>query len=98
METHGNEMRKLIMLMYLNSQVLLQYCLFNYQTATCSFPGSSREVKAPEDVSARILQKLRGRTEFTVLVTLKQEHLNSGVILSIHHSEQRYGQIPYNTY
>lgn len=31
-------MRRWIMLMYLNSHVLLQYCLFNDQTATCSFP------------------------------------------------------------
>uniref|UniRef100_A0A3Q3VWZ9 Uncharacterized protein n=1 Tax=Mola mola TaxID=94237 RepID=A0A3Q3VWZ9_MOLML len=28
--------------------------------------------------------------EFTVLATLKQDHLNSGVILSIHHSEHRF--------
>lgn len=38
METHWIEMRRWIMLMYLNSHVLLQYCLFNDQTATCSFP------------------------------------------------------------
>uniref|UniRef100_A0A8C8LYS2 Protein kinase C-binding protein NELL2 n=1 Tax=Oncorhynchus tshawytscha TaxID=74940 RepID=A0A8C8LYS2_ONCTS len=63
---------------------------FHSESRAFHFQGSSREVKAPEDVSARMLQKLRGRTEFTVLVTLKQEHLNSGVILSIHHSEQRF--------
>lgn len=55
--------------------------------------GSSREVKAQDDVSERMVQKLRGKNEFTVLVTLKQEHLNSGVVLSIHHSEHRYHRL-----
>lgn len=54
------------------------------------FPaGSSREVVAPVEVSEQMVQKLRGKNEFTVLATLKQDHLNSGVILSIHHSEHR---------
>uniref|UniRef100_A0A671QNJ9 NEL-like protein 2 n=1 Tax=Sinocyclocheilus anshuiensis TaxID=1608454 RepID=A0A671QNJ9_9TELE len=39
--------------------------------------------------SKRILQKLRGRTEFTLLLTLKQEKFSSGVLLSIHYGEQR---------
>lgn len=47
---------------------------------------------APVEVSEQMVQKLRGKNEFTVLVTLKQDHLNSGVILSIHHSEHRYDQ------
>lgn len=51
--------------------------------------GSSREVMAPAEVSEQMVHKLRGKNEFTVLVTLKQDHLNSGVILSIHHSEHR---------
>ncbi|TKS73682.1 Protein kinase C-binding protein NELL2 NEL-like protein 2 [Collichthys lucidus] len=51
---------------------------------------SSREVMAPVEVSEQMVQKLRGKNEFTVLVTLKQDHLNSGVILSIHHSEHRF--------
>lgn len=56
----------------------------------CVFvPGSSREVVAPVDVSEQMIHKLRGKNEFTVLVTLKQDHLNSGVVLSIHHSEHR---------
>uniref|UniRef100_A0A8C9VD34 Neural EGFL like 2 n=1 Tax=Scleropages formosus TaxID=113540 RepID=A0A8C9VD34_SCLFO len=41
------------------------------------------------DATERILQKLRNKKEFTVLATVKQETLNSGVILSIHRSEQR---------
>jgi hypothetical protein len=40
-------------------------------------------------VAERITSKLRQRSEFTVLVTLKQERLNSGVLLSIHDAEQR---------
>lgn len=43
-----------------------------------------------------MVQKLRGKNEFTVLATLKQDHLNSGVILSIHHSEHRYDQFTVN--
>lgn len=58
--------------------------------------GSSREVKAPIEVSEQMVQKLRGKNEFTVLVTLKQDHLNSGVILSIHHSEHRYDQLTFH--
>lgn len=57
----------------------------------CVFiPGSSREVVAPADISEQMIQKLRGKNEFTVLVTLKQDHLNSGVVLSIHQSERRF--------
>lgn len=54
-----------------------------------SIPGSSREVVAPTDVSEHMIRKLRGKNEFTVLVTLKQDRLNSGVVLSVHHSEHR---------
>uniref|UniRef100_A0A8C7MWP4 Neural EGFL like 2b n=1 Tax=Oncorhynchus kisutch TaxID=8019 RepID=A0A8C7MWP4_ONCKI len=43
-----------------------------------------------EDVAEVMLQKLRDKTEFTVLATLKQERLNSGVLLSIHYAEHRY--------
>ncbi|KAM3870175.1 protein kinase C-binding protein NELL2a [Diretmus argenteus] len=63
---------------------------FHSDSRAFHFQGSSREVKAPVHVSERMVLKLRGKSEFTVLVTLKQEHLNSGVILSIHHSEQRF--------
>jgi hypothetical protein len=46
-------------------------------------------VRVKEDVAEVMLQKLRDKTEFTVLVTLKQERLNSGVLLSIHYAEHR---------
>ncbi|XP_064200801.1 protein kinase C-binding protein NELL2a-like isoform X2 [Anguilla rostrata] len=63
---------------------------------TCSFPceyssaDSERNIKAPVDATERILKKLRNRSEFTILVTLKQETLNSGVIFSIHSAKQRF--------
>ncbi|KAK3517348.1 hypothetical protein QTP70_004711 [Hemibagrus guttatus] len=49
-----------------------------------------RSVRASAGVAERILQKLRGRVELTLLLTLKQDKFNSGVLLSIHHGEQRY--------
>lgn len=52
--------------------------------------GSLRNAKASIKGAERILQKLRGRTEFTVLLTIKQEKFSSGVLLSIHYGEQRY--------
>uniref|UniRef100_A0A3Q1GBH3 Uncharacterized protein n=1 Tax=Acanthochromis polyacanthus TaxID=80966 RepID=A0A3Q1GBH3_9TELE len=66
---------------------------FHSESRAFHFQGSSREVKAPAEVSEQMVQKLRGKNEFTVLATLKQDHLNSGVILSIHHSEHRYDQV-----
>ncbi|KAG2460274.1 NELL2 protein, partial [Polypterus senegalus] len=52
------------------------------------FQDTSRSIKASAIVAERIAQKLRNKHEFTVLATLRQEHLNSGVILSLHHSDQ----------
>ncbi|XP_068789954.1 protein kinase C-binding protein NELL2 isoform X3 [Struthio camelus] len=54
------------------------------------FPDTSRSVKASPETAEIFFQKLRNKYEFTVLVTLKQAHLNSGVILSIHHLDHRY--------
>ncbi|CAL8405148.1 unnamed protein product [Arctogadus glacialis] len=51
-------------------------------------PDSWRKVRVRGPVAERITSKLRQRSEFTVLVTLKQERLNSGVLLSIHDAEQ----------
>uniref|UniRef100_A0A8C9Y5A9 Neural EGFL like 2 n=1 Tax=Sander lucioperca TaxID=283035 RepID=A0A8C9Y5A9_SANLU len=62
---------------------------FHSESRAFHFQGSTREVMAPVEVSEQMVQKLRGKNEFTVLATLKQDHLNSGVILSIHHSENR---------
>uniref|UniRef100_A0A8D2NTY2 Neural EGFL like 2 n=1 Tax=Zosterops lateralis melanops TaxID=1220523 RepID=A0A8D2NTY2_ZOSLA len=51
---------------------------------------TSRNVKASPETAEIFFQKLRNKCEFTILVTLKQAHLNSGVILSIHHLDHRY--------
>lgn len=74
------------------SQYSLKIDFFKFVTVfylSVLTPGTSRDVKAPATVSKRMVQKLKGKNEFTVLATLKQDHLNSGVILSIHHSEHR---------
>ncbi|XP_022528048.1 protein kinase C-binding protein NELL2 isoform X2 [Astyanax mexicanus] len=63
---------------------------FHDESRAFLFQGSSRNVRVPEETAQRMLQKLRGKSEFTVAVTLKQEQLNSGVFLSIHRAEQRY--------
>uniref|UniRef100_A0A8C5DZP1 Neural EGFL like 2 n=1 Tax=Gouania willdenowi TaxID=441366 RepID=A0A8C5DZP1_GOUWI len=68
---------------------------FDGVTQVQGFHGQSRaflfqDVKAAAEVAKRMVQKLRGKNEFTVLVTLKQDYLNSGVIFSIHHSEHRF--------
>lgn len=54
------------------------------------FPDTSRSVKASPETAEIFFQKLRNKYEFTILVTLKQAHLNSGVIFSIHHLDHRY--------
>uniref|UniRef100_A0A7N8WNC3 Neural EGFL like 2a n=1 Tax=Mastacembelus armatus TaxID=205130 RepID=A0A7N8WNC3_9TELE len=66
---------------------------FHSESRAFHFQGIYQERKlhlATRSVSEQMVQKLRGKNEFTVLVTLKQDHLNSGVILSIHHSEHRF--------
>ncbi len=60
--------------------------------------GTSRNARASFKAAERILQKLRGRTEFTLLLTLKQEKFSSGVLLSIHYGEQRYLSICLSVY
>ncbi|XP_074840172.1 protein kinase C-binding protein NELL2 isoform X1 [Carettochelys insculpta] len=54
------------------------------------FQDTSRNVKVSPETAEVFFQKLRNKYEFTVLVTLKQARLNSGVILSIHHLDHRY--------
>uniref|UniRef100_A0A671QGY7 NEL-like protein 2 n=1 Tax=Sinocyclocheilus anshuiensis TaxID=1608454 RepID=A0A671QGY7_9TELE len=61
---------------------------FHNESKAYLFEGAS-SLKAVE----RILQKLRGRTEFTLLLTLKQEKFSSGVLLSIHYGEQRFLEV-----
>uniref|UniRef100_A0A2K6F1H2 Protein kinase C-binding protein NELL2 n=1 Tax=Propithecus coquereli TaxID=379532 RepID=A0A2K6F1H2_PROCO len=54
------------------------------------FQDTPRSIKASAAAAEQFFQKLRNKHEFTILVTLKQIHLNSGVILSIHHLDRRY--------
>ncbi|XP_060100930.1 protein kinase C-binding protein NELL2 isoform X4 [Heteronotia binoei] len=54
------------------------------------FQGTSRSIKASPEKAELFSQKLRNKHEFTVLVTLKQARLNSGVIFSFHHFDHRY--------
>ncbi|KAL7867487.1 hypothetical protein SRHO_G00088710 [Serrasalmus rhombeus] len=63
---------------------------FHNESTAFLFKDMWRSVRASAGVSERMLQKLRGRVEFTLLLTLKQDKFNSGVMLSIHHGEQRY--------
>uniref|UniRef100_A0A674F755 Neural EGFL like 2 n=1 Tax=Salmo trutta TaxID=8032 RepID=A0A674F755_SALTR len=63
---------------------------FHNESRAFLFQDSWRNVRVKEDVAEVMLQKLRDKTEFTVLATLKQERLNSGVLLSIHYAEHRY--------
>ncbi|XP_053260659.1 protein kinase C-binding protein NELL2 isoform X2 [Podarcis raffonei] len=54
------------------------------------FQGASRNVKASPEKAELFFQKLRNKHEFTILVSLKQTRLNSGVIFSVHHLDHRY--------
>uniref|UniRef100_A0A670JGD1 Neural EGFL like 2 n=1 Tax=Podarcis muralis TaxID=64176 RepID=A0A670JGD1_PODMU len=54
------------------------------------FQGASRSVKASPEKAELFFQKLRNKHEFTILVSLKQTRLNSGVIFSVHHLDHRY--------
>ncbi|KAI2665432.1 Protein kinase C-binding protein NELL2 [Labeo rohita] len=66
---------------------------FHNESRAYLFEGTSRNARASLKAAERILQKLRGRTEFTLLLTLKQEKFSSGVLLSIHYGEQRFLEV-----
>ncbi|XP_069084925.1 protein kinase C-binding protein NELL2 isoform X2 [Pleurodeles waltl] len=54
------------------------------------FHDNSRSIKATPETAEAIFQKLRNKHEFTILATLKQSLLSAGVLLAIHHLDQRY--------
>ncbi|XP_034260334.1 protein kinase C-binding protein NELL2 isoform X11 [Pantherophis guttatus] len=54
------------------------------------FQGTARNIKVSPEKAELSFQKLRNKHEFTMLVSLKQTLLNSGVIFSIHHLDHRY--------
>ncbi|KPP70007.1 hypothetical protein Z043_111192, partial [Scleropages formosus] len=63
---------------------------FLNQSRAFLFQDAQRNIKLSDDLAQHVWRKLRGRKEFTVLVTLKQERYTSGVILSIRHEDQRF--------
>ncbi|KAJ3612564.1 hypothetical protein NHX12_020835, partial [Muraenolepis orangiensis] len=65
----------------------------NNQSKAFLFQDSWRKVRVRGPVAERITAKLRQRSEFTLLVTLKQERLNSGVLLSIHDTERKFLEV-----
>uniref|UniRef100_A0A8D0CGK7 Neural EGFL like 2 n=1 Tax=Salvator merianae TaxID=96440 RepID=A0A8D0CGK7_SALMN len=54
------------------------------------FQGTPRSIKASPEKAELFLRKLRNKHEFTILVSLKQTLLNSGVIFSLHYLDHRY--------
>lgn len=73
----------------------MQKSSLNLSSSPClahvhSVADTPRSIKAPTATAEQFFQKLRNKHEFTVLATLKQAPLNSGVILSIHHLDHRY--------
>ncbi|XP_013918344.1 PREDICTED: protein kinase C-binding protein NELL2 isoform X2 [Thamnophis sirtalis] len=54
------------------------------------FQGTARNIKVSPEKAELFFQKLRNKNEFTMLVSLKQTLLNSGVIFSVHHLDHRY--------
>ncbi|XP_041934937.1 protein kinase C-binding protein NELL2 isoform X2 [Alosa sapidissima] len=63
---------------------------FHNDSRAYLFQDSWRSVRASAEVAEQVFERLRGRAEFTLLFTVKQERLNSGVLLSIHYAEQRF--------
>uniref|UniRef100_A0A4W4HQ48 Neural EGFL like 2 n=1 Tax=Electrophorus electricus TaxID=8005 RepID=A0A4W4HQ48_ELEEL len=63
---------------------------FHNESRAYLFKDMWRSVRASAGVAERMVQNLRGRVEFTILLTVKQDKFNSGVMLSIHHGDQRY--------
>ncbi|XP_031439105.1 protein kinase C-binding protein NELL2 [Clupea harengus] len=63
---------------------------FHNDSRAYLFQDSRRSVRASAEVAEQVFERLRGRAEFTLLFTVKQERLNSGVLLSIHYAEQRF--------
>ncbi|XP_023666191.1 protein kinase C-binding protein NELL2a-like [Paramormyrops kingsleyae] len=63
---------------------------FHNESRAFLFQDSRRSVSSSPDASRRMWQKLRGSTEFTLLVTLRQDRASSGVILSIRNAEHRF--------
>ncbi|TRY56255.1 hypothetical protein DNTS_028374, partial [Danionella cerebrum] len=62
---------------------------FHDDTRAFLFQGSSRSVRVPDAAAESVMQKLSGKKEFSISLTLQQDTQTTGVILSIRHRETR---------
>ncbi|XP_062913743.1 protein kinase C-binding protein NELL2-like [Mobula hypostoma] len=76
-----------------STEGIVQVPGFHNASRAFLFRDTARILKASPIAVEQISQKLRYTREFTVLITLKQVHYNSGVFLSIHHSDKRYLEV-----
>uniref|UniRef100_A0A4W3JLE9 Neural EGFL like 1 n=1 Tax=Callorhinchus milii TaxID=7868 RepID=A0A4W3JLE9_CALMI len=53
------------------------------------FQDVERQIQVAPQVVEKVIQLFRNKTEFTILATIQQKTLTSGVILSIHESDLR---------
>lgn len=57
------------------------------------FQDVERRIEATPHTTKKMIQLLRNKSEFTVIATIQQKVLTSGVILSIHQSDLRYFEL-----
>ncbi|XP_043561327.1 protein kinase C-binding protein NELL1-like isoform X4 [Chiloscyllium plagiosum] len=57
------------------------------------FQDVERQIQAAPHVAEKVIQLLRNKSEFTIVATVQQNILTSGVILSIHESDLRYFEL-----
>ncbi|XP_051885506.1 protein kinase C-binding protein NELL1-like isoform X1 [Pristis pectinata] len=57
------------------------------------FQDVERQIEAAPHMTEKMIQLLRNKSEFTVVATIQQKVLTSGVILSIHESDLRYFEL-----
>ncbi|XP_072322794.1 protein kinase C-binding protein NELL1-like isoform X5 [Scyliorhinus torazame] len=57
------------------------------------FQDVKRQIQAAPHIAEKVIQLLRNKSEFTIVATVQQNSLTSGVILSIHESDLRYFEL-----
>ncbi|XP_067902605.1 protein kinase C-binding protein NELL1-like isoform X3 [Heterodontus francisci] len=57
------------------------------------FQDVERQIQAAPHIAKKVIQLLRNKSEFTIVATIQQKSLTSGVILSIHESDLRYFEL-----
>ncbi|KAJ8344351.1 hypothetical protein SKAU_G00316800 [Synaphobranchus kaupii] len=55
-----------------------------------------RAVRAPSEITEKVVQLFKNKSEFTFLASVQQKSSTSGVILSIHESEHSYFELASN--